>query len=75
MSVDIRAETVSVLKLEPGDILHVKMGVADLGDGQVWIPSSEEMEEAGKMWEEILPEGVKAVITHCDVSLEVVRSE
>lgn len=67
-------DSVALLKLEPGDILHVKVGVNDLGDGQgPWIPGPEEIQEARDLFADIVPKGVVVVATHYGVGLEQVK--
>lgn len=51
--------------LKAGDILHVKLGTADMGDGlPPWLPTLQECEEAKKEWEAVVPAGVKVIVTH-----------
>jgi hypothetical protein len=44
------------------DILHVKVGLNDLG-GKPWIPSQEELEIICELWEAIVPKGMKVIAT------------
>ena len=65
---------VSVLKLEPGDILAIKLGITNMGDGLgPWIPSTNELKYVRDDVNRILPDGVKVVITHMGVNYEIIR--
>lgn len=64
------------MRLSPGDILHVRLGYADLGDGQgPWVPSPTEILEARDDWEAVVPEGVKVIITHFGHEVTVLAHE
>jgi hypothetical protein len=46
-------------------IVHVQMGIMDMGDGQPpWIPGPEEIEEARERWQKALGEDYLVVATH-----------
>lgn len=62
-------------EMKKGDILHVKLGCADVGDGMSWVPTEDEMTEAHEMWTELVPEGVTVVVTHFATEVEVVPVE
>lgn len=65
-----------LVELEPGDILHVRVGMDDLGGGQgPWIPGNPDLEETKKALEDLLP-GVTVYATHQGVELgKVLRYE
>jgi hypothetical protein len=69
---DVRIETARVLDLKPGDILHVQLGIADMGDGAPWIPSQEEIHRAAEDWRLIVPAGVRVIVTHIGVTTEAI---
>ena len=61
---DVRIETVTKLQIEPGDILHVKLG-GEIGDGQPpWIPTPEDVQHCYDLWAQVLPTGTGLVVTH-----------
>jgi hypothetical protein len=73
---DIRIETVKKLSLQPGDILHIKVG-GDLKmdhDTVTWVPTIEELEAFAVLWHGVLPDDVGAVVTHHLVDEEIVQS-
>jgi hypothetical protein len=63
-----KAPEVSVLRkwtLLPGDLIHVQLGILDLGDGMPpWIPSQGDMEHTRERWEAALPKDVRVIVTH-----------
>lgn len=64
-----------LLRLQPGDVLHVKVGIENMGDGMPpWIPSPDELEYTQKTFEPLLPEGVKLVVTHMGVDTTAIRA-
>jgi hypothetical protein len=68
------AAQVKVLKLEPGDILVAKLGLADMGEGlPPWIPTLTELEYARDDLSLVVPEGVKVLIHHMGLEFEVLR--
>lgn len=71
---DPRVETVKKLRLRKGDVLHVTLGIADLGDDQgPWIPDSDQLVEAHEIWQEAVPDGVNVVVSHIGEDVEVIR--
>lgn len=69
----VRIETVQKLELRPGDVLHITVG-GDVGDGYPpWIPSPTELDQVREGWRKLLPEGVKAIVTHYLVNTTIVR--
>src|SRR5512146_1445988 len=65
---------VEVLKLEPGDLLMVKVGKDYMGEGlPPWIPRREDLREVAEDIEPIVPEGVKVFVSHLGVEYEIVR--
>lgn len=78
--IEVRPEVIQVtlrkLDLKAGDILHVSVGIQDLGDGQgPWIPGPDDIEEAQVFWKEIVGPDVKVATTHFGIVPEVVRAE
>jgi len=69
---EIRRATV-----KPGDVLHVRMGIIDMGDGMPpWIPDPEQLDKVKQELEAVLPEGVRAYVTHFGVEIDtLVRDE
>lgn len=66
----------TVVTLQPGDILHVRVGIIDMGDGQApWIPSPDELDFFETQWAKVVPEGVKVVATHFGVDVTIVPVE
>lgn len=62
-------------ELKPGDILHVRVGINDMGDGMPpFIPGPEELDWHRRELEPIVPEGVQILVTHQGVELSVVES-
>lgn len=60
--------------LKSGDILHIKLGM-DMGDGlRPWIPTPDDIAEAKKEWEAIVPDGVKVIVTHLGNEAVVIPS-
>lgn len=60
--------------LEPGDILHVRVGVEDLGDGMgPWIPSKKELKYIAKYWQAYVPEGVKVAVTNFSENPQIIK--
>lgn len=60
---------VTKLSVLPGDILHVRVGM-DLGEGlPPWIPGPVELEYVRDDFAQVVPEGVKVLITHCGVEI------
>jgi hypothetical protein len=58
------------------DILHVRLGISDMGDGlPPWLPTAEEMENVRKQFEAIVPEGAKVIVTHFGVETEVIPTD
>lgn len=67
---EIRATTVSKLSLKDGDVLCVTLGSQDLGGGLgPWIPTQEDVEATREAWEDVLPSGVKVIVTHIGTEL------
>jgi hypothetical protein len=61
------------VELREGDILHIKMGIMDMGGGlPPWIPGSDEMAGTRGLWQSIVPEGVKVVVSHFGVDTQVI---
>jgi hypothetical protein len=50
--------------LPPRSVVHITLGIADMGDGSPWIPSWHELRDAHMMWTEALPDDVTVVVTH-----------
>jgi hypothetical protein len=67
------AAQVKVLRLEPGDVLMVKVGVRDLSEGHSWIPGQRELESIRDDLGLVVPEGVKCLVSHFGVEYEIVR--
>lgn len=65
-------EDIDLLSLKSGDILHVTLGMA-FHDGVPWIPGPQEISDAKKQWEAVVPAGVKVIVTHQGHSPRVIR--
>ena len=64
-----------VLDLKPGDILVVKLGIQNMGDGlPPWLPGPAELEYLRDELEYLIPEGVKTVVHHHGIDFSVVRN-
>lgn len=73
---DVRIETVRRLDLKAGEILHITLGVEDLGDGQgPWIPGLEELARTYDEWSRAVPPGVAVIVTHFGERPEVINAE
>ena len=72
---EILPVTLRKLNLQTGDLLHVAVGIEDLGDGQgPWIPNSDHIAAAKADWEAVVPEGVKVIVTHLGQVPEIIRA-
>lgn len=68
------AAQIEVLKLESGDVLAVRVGIADMGGGlPPWIPGPREIEAIYHDVSLVVPEGVKVLISHMGVNYEIIR--
>lgn len=66
-----RAIRVTKLDVQPGEILHVAVGVSaqDMGDGYpAWLPSPDELEYVRSEFERALPDA-KVLVTHMGIEL------
>lgn len=46
-------------------ILHVKMGIMDMGDGlPPWIPTQQECDDVKKDWEAVTDSDTEVIVTH-----------
>jgi hypothetical protein len=62
------------IQVKSGGILHVKVGLTNLGDGQgPWMPSPDDLESVRTEIEQAIPEGTTVIVTHCGVSMELVK--
>jgi NADPH:quinone reductase-like Zn-dependent oxidoreductase len=61
------------INVKPGDVLHVKVGIEDVG-GFPWIPGPEEIESVKRELEAHLPDGVTAYVTHQGVDIDTIVS-
>lgn len=60
--------------LRSGDILHVTVGIQDMGDGRgPWIPMDEELHAVREAWLSLVPGGVRVIVTHIGEQVEVIR--
>ena len=68
--------SVSKLPFDMGDIVHVRMGIQDMGDGlPPWIPGERELHWVQALFEHALPPNVGVVVTHFGVEIaEVLKS-
>ena len=57
------------IKLTPGDIVHVRL---DPGEGEP-LPTSDEILDAYERWIQVMPEGVKVIVTHIGEEAYVVQ--
>lgn len=52
-------------------IAHVKLGIADMGEGQPpWIPGPEELEKARDEWQKALGDTYLVVATHYGTEID-----
>lgn len=64
----------NVRGLRAGDILHISVGILNMGDGQPpWIPGPEELGSAVAHWQKVVPEGVQVIATHFGEVPEVIQ--
>jgi hypothetical protein len=57
---------IAKVSLAPGDVLHIQLGIQDMGDGlPPWLPTPEEIEFSRRYWQAFVPAGVKVLVTHC----------
>ncbi len=66
---------IATLKLDPGDVLVVRVGLTaeQMGGDIAWIPTHDELRLIADDVALVAPEGVKTFITHLGVNYEVVR--
>jgi hypothetical protein len=70
------AAEVRVFKVQPGDVLHVRVGIEDMGDGiGPWIPTPDEVDHVKEEVEAHLPDGVTAYVTHFGVYIDAQVSD
>lgn len=73
----LRIETVRKLDLQPGDVIHVSVG-GDLEDGAghkvTWVPSPEELAHCALLWDQFLPDDVRAIVTNHLVEETIIQS-
>jgi hypothetical protein len=51
--------------LRPGSILHIHLGIRDMGDGMPpFIPSSDDIYATKHDWEKLVPADVKVHVSH-----------
>jgi hypothetical protein len=61
-------------ELKPGDVLHVRVGITDMGDGMPpFIPGPEELDFHRKEVEAVVPAGVNVLVTHQGVDISVIH--
>lgn len=64
---------VKAFQVKPGDTLHVRVGINDMGDGlPPWIPEPDQLEQIKNELEAYLPEDVHAYVTHYGVEIDAV---
>jgi hypothetical protein len=69
------AAQVKVLKLEPGDILVAKLGIANMGEGlPPWIPMLAELESVRDDLLLVVPKDVRVLIHHMGLEFETIRN-
>lgn len=66
-----------LLRLQDGDMLHVKVGLSadELGGQPPWIPGPEELDAVRDDLAAAVPPGVRVIVTHFGIDLTVVREE
>lgn len=64
--------TPRVVTLRKGDILHVKIGIADMGDGRgPWVPSNDELDGLRKQLQDQFPDN-RIYVTHFGMEFSTV---
>lgn len=64
---------VRAFKVKPGDTLHVRVGIPDMGDGQPpWVPSQNDLDPIRDELEGLVPEGVNLWVTHFGIEIDAV---
>lgn len=65
---------VEVLDLKDGDVLVVKLGIEDMGDGlPPWIPGPQELECVARDLSLVVPEDVRVLVHHMGINFQIVR--
>jgi len=65
---------VEVLDLKADDVLVVKIGIEDMGDGlPPWIPGPAELEAVAHDVSLTVPEGVRVLVHHMGINFQIVR--
>lgn len=63
-----------MIRLKPGDILHIILGIEDFGDGQLpWIPCEEDLDECYNNFRKVIPESVEIIVTSIGVTPTVIQ--
>jgi len=71
---DRAVKAVEVLDLSEGDVLVVKLGIDDMGDGlPPWIPGPAELEQVSDALTATVPEGVRVLVHHLGINFQIVR--
>jgi len=71
---DRAVAAVEVLDLKAGDVLVVKLGIADMGDGlPPWLPGPKELEWVADDVSATVPDGVRVLVHHFGVHFEIIR--
>jgi hypothetical protein len=69
-----KVSAAQILSLRQSDILHIKVGLKDVGDGQPWIPDTETLHQVRDAFKSILPNN-HVVVTHSGIEASVIRIE
>ena len=63
--------SVEKLDLAPGDLLHVRVGIENMGDYlPPWIPSDEELAHVAREFQRVLSPDVRVLVTHAGIVAE-----
>lgn len=64
------------LVVQPGDVVHLRIGIMDMGDGlPPFIPGEDELKHAKEEFQQVLPEGVKIIATHFGIEANHIPCE
>lgn len=69
----VKPAFVETLEVSEGDLIHVKIG-GDVGTNIHYVPTAAELDLFADQFKQVVPEGVKVVVTHQLVEIVVVKT-